>query len=135
LIFIGDFCKALTCFLKKTVQLFGNNFLKDPNSPGQVKCKICQSFGQKSFFKYSGNTSNLWDHVKRKYPIVLEAEKLVNELEQLDDIPNVSINVQPSTGKNIYLFKYLNYHLFFWAYFDRLVTIIDMMLLRLNSYL
>lgn len=80
-------------FPKKNRSNVWEYYLKDPNSPGQVKCRIC-----KSFFKYSGNTSNLWDHVKRKHSTVLEAEKLVTELEQLDDVPNISMNDQPSTS-------------------------------------
>jgi len=59
-------------FPKKNRSNVWEYYLKDPNSPGQSKCRICQSF-----FKYSGNTSNLWDHVKRKHSTVLEDEKFL----------------------------------------------------------
>lgn len=80
-------------FPKKNQSNVWDYFLKELNSPGQVKCTTC-----KNFFKYSGNMSNLWDHMKRKHSTLLEAKKLVSKLEQLDDVSNVSMNDQQSTS-------------------------------------
>ncbi|KAF0750852.1 zinc finger BED domain-containing protein 1-like, partial [Aphis craccivora] len=54
-------------------------------------------------------TSNLWDHMKRKHSTLLEAEKLVSELEQLDDVSNVSImnDQQPTSTGKIIIILYL----------------------------
>jgi len=65
---------------------------KDPNSPGQIQCKLC-----KLKIKYTNNTSNIWDHLRRKHSTALEANKLATQIEELDDI-NVSNEPSTSTG-------------------------------------
>ncbi|KAF0753153.1 zinc finger BED domain-containing protein 1-like [Aphis craccivora] len=64
---------------------------KDPNSPGQIQCKLC-----KLKIKYINNTSNIWDHLRRKHSTALEANKLATQIEELDDI-NVSNELSTST--------------------------------------
>ncbi|KAL4153974.1 hypothetical protein QTP88_001807 [Uroleucon formosanum] len=64
---------------------------------GPVQCKLC-----KLKIKYSNNTSNVWDHLRRKHSTVLEANKLVTQIEELDDI-NVPNELSTSTS-NIHFF-------------------------------
>ncbi|XP_022180699.1 zinc finger BED domain-containing protein 1-like [Myzus persicae] len=69
-----------------------NYMAKDPNTPGQIQCKLC-----KLKIKYSNNTSNVWDHLRRKHSTVLEANKLATQVEEVDDI---NVSNEPSTSTN-----------------------------------
>ncbi|KAL4105176.1 hypothetical protein QTP88_020448 [Uroleucon formosanum] len=80
---------------------------KNPNSPGQVQCKLC-----KLKIKYSNNTSNVWDHLRRKHSTVLEANKSVTQVEELDDInvPDKPSTSTSSTSRSTTVAQYSNEH-------------------------
>ncbi|XP_050535894.1 uncharacterized protein LOC126902547 [Daktulosphaira vitifoliae] len=70
------------------------NFVdKDPNFSNQVICKFC-----KFKIKYANNTSNVWDHLRRKHITALEANRLSSQNEERNDINVSNKQSSPSTS-------------------------------------
>lgn len=58
----------------------------EKRSPTSAFCVLC-----KKEFKSSNNTSNLRDHLNRKHVTILQATKLIDEVEEMEQNESISI--------------------------------------------
>ncbi|XP_022165455.1 uncharacterized protein LOC111030329 [Myzus persicae] len=74
---------------KKNSSIVWKHFRRDPNTPDEATCSICNNK-----YKRSNGTTNLLDHLKRKHFTVLCRDELQHtETEQIEEDRN-----QPGTS-------------------------------------